>query len=66
MNCKKYKVSKLQLQNCLNILSFIFNFQIILYLLDAKRLQSLWLQWFSIIKILHDIIKHKLIIYYQS
>jgi len=62
MNCKKCKVSKLQLQNCLNILGFIFNFQIKLCPWDAKRLQSLWFQWSSIIEILHDVIKHKLII----
>jgi len=62
MNCKKCKLSKLQLQNCLNSLSFIFNFEIILCPIDAKRLQSFWFQWSSIIEILHDIIKHKLII----
>jgi len=62
MNCKKCKVSKLQLQNFLSNLGFIFNFQIIFCPLDAKRLQSLWFQWSSIIEILHDIIKYKLII----
>jgi len=62
MNFKKCKLSKVQLQNCLNSLSIIFNFQIIIYPLDVKRLQSLWFQWSSIIEILHDIIKHKLII----
>ena len=60
MNFKKYKASKLQLRNCLNILSFISNFQIILCPLDAKRLQSLRFQWSDIIEILHDIIKHNL------
>ena len=56
MNCKKCKTSKLKLQNCLNILSFISNFQIIHCPLDVKRLQSLWFQWSNIIEILHDII----------
>jgi len=63
MNCKKYKSTKLQFQNDLNTNCFIFNFQIITCPLDAKRLQSLWFQWSSISEILHDIIKHKLIIY---
>ena len=69
MNCKKCnaitkitKLPKLKYQNCLNILSFISNFQIILCPLDAKRIQSLWFQWSSIIEILHDKIKHKLLI----
>jgi len=63
MKRKKCKVTKLQFQNCLNTNCFIFNFQIIGFPLDVNRLQSLWFQWFSIIEILHDIIKHKSIIY---
>ena len=63
MNCKKYKLTKLQFQNYLNTNCFIFNFQIIGCSLDTKRLQPLWFQWSSIIEILHDIIKHRLIMY---
>ena len=63
MNCKKCKLTKLQFQNYLNTNCFIFIFQIIDCPMDAKCLQSLWFQWFNIIEILHDIIKHKLIMY---
>ena len=34
--------------------------------LDTKHIHSLWFQWSCIIKILHDIIKHKLISIYNS
>ena len=63
MNFKKCKLTKLQFQNYLNTNCFIFNFQIVACPLNAKHLQSLWFQWSNIIEILHDIIKHKLIIY---